>query len=116
MKRATSPNFCAFVAACGIALGATAAHGEDRLAQQVRPSPTSPATGAVLSAAELEEAFWVCDYVATTRGLDATPTELCGMLYVELKETKFGGDFGLLLAWWQQNKAAEHRKLASRGL
>ena len=116
MKRATSHKLCAYVAACGIALGAMAARGEDHLARQGRLSPPSPATGAVLSAAELEEAFWVCDYVATTRGMDATPTELCGLLYVELKETKFGGDFGLLLAWWQQNKAAEHRKLASRGL
>ena len=115
MDRARS-KFRAYAAAFGIALGAAAAHGEDRMAQQERLSPSCLASCATLSVAELEEAFWVCDYVATTRGIDATPTERCRALYAELKDTKFGGDFGLLLAWWQQNKAAEHKKLASRGL
>ena len=114
MDRARS-KFRAYAAAFGIALGAAAAHGGDRQAER-QLSHSTLAPHATVSTAELEEAFWVCDYVATTRGIDATPTERCRALYAELKDTKFGGDFGLLLAWWQQNKAAEHKKLASRGL
>ena len=62
--------------------------------------------------AELESAFWACDYVATTRGVDATPVAICTEVYDELKTLKFGGDFGELLAWWKQHKPAEHARLA----
>jgi hypothetical protein len=103
-----------YAAAAVVALGVIAAHGEDAVEPQA--SPVSHTSAIALSKADLEEAFWVCDYVGTTRGLDAAPGELCAALYSELKSTKFGGDFEQLLAWWQQNKAAEHAKLAGRGL
>jgi hypothetical protein len=65
---------------------------------------------------DLERAFWVCDYTATTRGVHAAPIELCSAVTDELKHEKFGGDFEQLLKWWQENKPAEHQKLASRDL
>jgi hypothetical protein len=63
--------------------------------------------------AELEKAFWVCDYTATTRGVHAAPIEVCSAVTDQLKREKFGGDFGQMLEWWQQNKPTEHANLAS---
>jgi hypothetical protein len=60
--------------------------------------------------AELETAFWVCDYTATTRGMEATPVDRCAVVYEELKNVKFGGDFHLLHTWWLENKSAEHAR------
>lgn len=62
----------------------------------------------------LEAAFWFCDYVAATRGVEATPIAMCSAAYDELKSVKFGDDFGALLDWWRQNKTVEHRKVASQ--
>jgi hypothetical protein len=73
---------------------------------------TQEANARANTLAELESAFWACDYVATTRGVDATPVAICGSVYDELKTLKFGGDFGELLVWWKQNKPAEHERLA----
>ena len=64
-----------------------------------------------LPVADLEQGFWVCDYVATTRGMDSTPIGLCVAIMDELKARKFGGDFDELVGWWRQNKVAEHQKL-----
>lgn len=61
----------------------------------------------------LEAAFWFCDYVASTRGVEATPIALCSAAYDELKTVKFGGDFGALLDWWKENKMVEHGRIAS---
>src|SRR5262245_5631565 len=61
--------------------------------------------------ADLEHGFWVCDYVATTHGIDATPATLCSTITDELKSRKFGGDFEALVEWWRENKVVEHRKL-----
>jgi hypothetical protein len=80
-------------------------------AQAAVASTTREATAGARSISELESAFWACDYVATTRGVDATPVAICGAVYDELKTLKFGGDFGELLAWWRQNKPAEHERL-----
>ncbi len=76
-------------------------------AQQDAAFPESAA-----GASELERAFWVCDYVATTRGVDATPIAHCSAVTDALKNERFGGDFSELLAWWQRNKPAEHAALA----
>jgi hypothetical protein len=62
----------------------------------------------------LEAAFWFCDYIAGTRGVDATPIAMCSAAYDELKTVKFGGDFSALLGWWKENKIDEHRKVASQ--
>ena len=64
--------------------------------------------------AKRERAFWVCDYVATTRGVLHTPMEQCAQATEELKLHKFGGDYERLVQWWRERKAAEHRKLRER--
>ena len=90
---------------------ATAATGAEvgvaQTASQLAPSQVSaPHT------TNLEDAFWACDYVATTRGTSATPTEFCAAIYDEVKARKFDGDFEKLLAWWQANKGVAHQELA----
>ena len=58
--------------------------------------------------AELEHAFWGCDYVATTRGVHAAPVEMCSVVTEELKQKKFHGNFLEMLEWWRQEKRAGH--------
>ena len=62
--------------------------------------------------ARLERAFWACDYVATTEGIQATPAATCRYVTEELKQRKFGGSFHPFLEWWRAHKPAEHRRLA----
>ena len=78
----------------------TAAALEPATAQTVR-----------LSGADLEKAFWVCDYTATEKGINATPIDLCSGVTEDLKNEKFEGDFDELLKWWRQNKVAAHESL-----
>lgn len=61
--------------------------------------------------AALEQAFWYCDYAATTEGVLATPMAACQHATNELKARKFGGSFRAMTAWWQQRKQAEHERL-----
>jgi hypothetical protein len=65
-----------------------------------------------LELAEVERLFWSCDYVATTRGVDSAPVDVCSAATEALKNTKFGGDFMALLAWWRGNKPVEHARLS----
>ena len=60
----------------------------------------------------LEDAFWACDYVATTQGIQATPAGTCRYVTEHLKQVKFGGSFAQFLEWWRANKAAAHRRMA----
>ena len=62
--------------------------------------------------AELERAFWRCDYEATQRALDVGTAAQCGEIAEAFKARRFGGDFGALLAWWRHHKDAEHLALA----
>ena len=59
--------------------------------------------------AQLERQFWVCDYLGTTRGIEGLHSVTCNANYEALKQTKFGGDFEKLVAWWRLNKIAQHR-------
>ena len=61
--------------------------------------------------ADLEKAFWVCDYTATEKGVSAAPVELCGAVTESLKNEKFKGDFDEMLEWWRRNKIAVHQSL-----
>jgi len=88
-----------------------------RVAQSELPSSSPAQANSALAAdAELELAFWACDYIATTRGVEATPVAICSAVYDELKAVKFAGDFSELLDWWKLNKAVEHQKIASEEL
>jgi hypothetical protein len=99
-------RMAACLAACALGLGAVNAFSETGSLLQARV--------VALGAADLENAFWVCDYTATTRGMDATPAGLCSAVYDEIKARKFDGDFERLLGWWRQNKPAEHARLEAR--
>ncbi len=66
--------------------------------------------------AALESAFWYCDYVATTQGVLAAPMAACQYATSELKARKFGGSHKALVAWWEENKAAEHGRMGAQGL
>jgi hypothetical protein len=61
--------------------------------------------------ADLENAFWTCEYAATTRG--NANIENCAAIYAALKTRKFDGDFDGLLQWWQQNREAVYRRLSA---
>ena len=92
------------VAVCTAGAGAYVA-----LADQT--TPIAVASPHVQAPADLEQAFWACDYIATTHGVQAAPVALCSEVTAALQEQKFGGDFGRLLEWWQQNKPAQHARL-----
>ena len=85
-----------------------------RVANADTPSaPSTQTEPALATLEELEFAFWACDYIATIRGVEATPVAICGAVYDDLKAMKFSGDFNGLLDWWKQNKAMEHQRLAA---
>ena len=65
---------------------------------------------------ELEKLFWMCDYAATSGGLEAHEIEMCGAVTQQLQRVKFEDDFDELLAWWRVNKEAQHLALASAGV
>ena len=75
------------------------------------PAPSAAMAG---DTAELESAFWACDYVATTRGVGATPIAACRHATESLKREKFGGSYPALLEWWRDNKESEHLKMQRR--
>ncbi len=82
-------------------------------AQSTAKSPAAVEVHARANAADLEKAFWICDHAATNHGVDGGMAIACGVITEDLKMKKFNGDFDLMLAWWRQNKAAEHQALAA---
>ena len=78
------------------------------VAETPAPAPEAATT------AELESAFWACDYVATTRGVQATPAAACRLATESLKREKFGGSFPAMVEWWRVNKAARHQEMQRR--
>jgi hypothetical protein len=93
-------SFAIVMAACNVMAPAYAAQSE------AEHEPVS------LTLAEVERLFWLCDYVATTRGVDLAPVDLCSAATEELKNAKFGGDFLALLTWWRSNKLEAHGSIA----
>ena len=82
MKAAAVPLLCA-------ALSALAGCASTPAPEAESASPSAPA----VALAELEDIFWHCDYVATTRGMDATPVRECAAATRELRRLKFDGSF-----------------------
>lgn len=62
---------------------------------------------AVLTADQLKSAYLDCDRRATTAFLDAGDAANCSLVYEELKQRVFAGDFDRLLAWWQSQRGAD---------
>ena len=83
------------------------------MAQEGPPSSAPAHEPAAAQLAEVERLFWVCDYVATTRGVDSAPVDLCSTATEAIKELKFGGDFLALLEWWRGNKPQAHAGFAN---
>ena len=81
-------------------------------AQQPPADEAKKLTGSEL--AEVEEAFWLCDYVSTNVGIRATPMGTCLMVTEALKDEKFSGDFDAFVAWWRENKSLEHQRLEKK--
>lgn len=100
MKKAIRMTMAA--AALGVACGAASAQQSDRHAA---------ATDAGAARAALrEQAFWLCDYIATSRGTQFAPVE-CVQVTDELKHARFGGDYDRMVGWWRERKPFEHRRL-----
>ena len=68
---------------------------------------------AAATLAELERAFWLCDYAGTTGSLGMGAAGACSSIYEELKIQKFKGDFDSMWVWWQQSKLTQHRAIAA---
>ena len=83
-------------------LGATALAASTLAMAQ--PSGTSQR----VSDTVLEQRFWDCDARATLELLSLEDGVQCTTWLDELKERRFGGDFGEFLVWWQEHKAEQH--------
>ena len=65
--------------------------------------------------AQIERAFWACDHMASTYGMGETDAVACSGATEQLKQQKFGGDFGALLTWWRAAKGAMYETLDRAG-
>ena len=111
-KNGRSARCTALLAAVHMfALCTTAAGGDVEVADQQTLRSAARLSQAPQAHAELEHAFWVCDYVATTYGIQAAPVVLCSEVTTALQNQKFGGDFSQMLAWWRENKLLVHGQL-----
>jgi hypothetical protein len=92
--------------------GAGCAHAPQDGAVAEAAAPRAPAAAETVTTdlVLLEDIFWTCDYVATTRGVDATPMRECALATRELRRVKFDNSFQRMLAWWRENKPVEHGK------
>ena len=99
-------TYAAWVVALGLAFGG---HANGVVAAPEAKS-TTPRTRTV-SLAEIEQAFWICDHAATKGGIDGDTALICVAITDELQKRKFSGDFERMVAWWRQNKPAQHRTL-----
>ena len=95
--------------AASLAIIAGCAHAPREPAAGAEPAPAAVAP-ATPDLTQLEDIFWTCDYVATTRGVDATPMRECALATRELRRVKFDNSFQRMLAWWQEHKPVEHDK------
>jgi hypothetical protein len=68
---------------------------------------------AVDTPAELERAFWLCDYAGTTGPVDVDTAMACSSIYEDLSIRKFKGDLDAVLLWYQQNKAVQYQANAA---
>jgi len=85
-------------------------------AQELQRAPTATAIFGESNLVDLEDTFWICDWSSTLSRLGATQIASCASAAEELKARKFGGEFEKLIAWWQKNKAAVHRRLNAQYL
>ena len=58
--------------------------------------------------AEVEKAYWDCEFAASQGFLDFDDAEVCNQVFERLKAEKFHSDFNRFLEWWRANKAREY--------
>jgi hypothetical protein len=102
-----------YAAAFTVGLLAWSGPEKARALDRIVAPPSAEEIAAAMQPADLEKAFWLCDYTATTRGIDATPVAICSAVWDEFKQTRFAGSFEDLLAWWRVHKVAQHEALAA---
>jgi len=102
-----------YAAAFTVGLLAWCGPEKARALDRIVAPPSAEEIAAAMQPADLEKAFWLCDYTATTRGIDATPIAICSAVWDEFKQTRFAGSFEDLLAWWRVHKVAQHEALAA---
>ncbi|MGH8619815.1 MAG: hypothetical protein ACREUW_19165 [Burkholderiales bacterium] len=106
-------TFFAAIAAVMLVLGANGARGQGVGGDSVFATINEAHQyGVSVELEDLERAFWRCDYVATVKGMEHTPVDLCMAVTEEVKIRMFGGDFDRMHAWWQQHKPSALRTLA----
>ena len=54
--------------------------------------------------ADLEKAFWICDYEATTYGIGNADAESLLTSHRRPKDAKFGGNVEALINWWREKR------------
>ena len=77
------------------------------------PSAARSLVAAGFDLSGIEEAFWVCDYLGTTRGTEAVDAGRCIAVSDALRELRFGNDLDRLVAGWRANKPTQHARLAA---
>jgi hypothetical protein len=87
---------------------ALCAGGPVALADDSPARATMPASVTARADANLEQAFWSCDYVGTMHGVHAAPVAFCSDVTQAVRQRKFGGNLEQMLEWWRQNKSAAH--------
>ena len=66
-----------------------------------------------LPLSDIESAYWDCDYASTTGLMNGNDAAVCSLMFEELKNRKFNGDFSKFTYWWKLHKEQEHKKRAS---
>ena len=101
------------IATCWLAAAAiAAAPGLAAATPQSVPARPTAAHVEERSGEQLERAFWVCDYVASTHGMQFVSMDLCAAVTDLIKMEKFGGDYDEMVRWWREQKPAEHLRLS----
>jgi hypothetical protein len=106
MKKTLLLSIAALV--CGMALAASP--------QTAPPAPTAtpknvtevPAVIAKLSLPDLEKAFWACEGGAKSGLVDMGSAADCSIVYEQVKERKFKGNFNTFMVWWKAEKVKQH--------
>jgi hypothetical protein len=100
------------IAACWLAAAAIAAVPSVALATpQPMPAHRIAAHPEERSGEQLERTFWICDYVASTHGMQFVSMDLCAAVTDLVKMEKFDGDYDEMVRWWREQKPAEHLRL-----
>jgi hypothetical protein len=84
-----------------------AAPAPEQAAQAERPEPRA-------TPEQLKSSFLACDRLSQETALDSGTAAQCSVVYEELKQRVFAGDFERLLAWWRvETKGAVAQETAS---